>query len=199
MILKLSWSRRNDVSLLSDDEVTRWRSKYSGKDLPAIFGSKSVSEDPEGEHTSVEVNLPDIHVRQELNSQDPLASCYHYLFFVRVILPAILGIRMCWNCSDCTCDETDVNSERTCRACSDCLGSSAKAMGGFAGLAIGLAIATEYQGEATPHGHVFASLANMYQHTTLQETGEIIEHNAQGMDRQVMLDRLFRFVKHVQR
>lgn len=37
-----------------------------------------------------------------------------------------------------------------------------KFMGGYAGLATGLAFATEYQGEATPHGHGFVSLANMY-------------------------------------
>ena len=72
-------------------------------------------------------------------------------------------------------------------------------MGGFAGLATGLVIATEYQGEATPHGHGFASLVNMYQHNSLQEIGTIIEQNARGIDRQVMLDRLFKFVEHVQR
>ena len=32
---------------------------------------------------------------------------------------------------------------------------------GFAGLATGLAFATEFQGDGTPHGHGFVSLANM--------------------------------------
>ena len=91
MILKLSRARRHDASLLSDDEVSSWRSKYSATDLPAIFASKSVSEDPHGAEGSVEVELPDIHVRQALNWQDPLASCYLYLFFVRAILPVIFG------------------------------------------------------------------------------------------------------------
>ena len=48
-------------------------------------------------------------------------------------------------------------------------------MGGYAGLATGMAFATEYQGEATPHGHGFVSLANMYQHHNLEQIGSIIE------------------------
>ena len=70
-------------------------------------------------------------------------------------------------------------------------------MGGFVGLATGLAIATEYQGEATPHEHGLASLANMFQQNSLQEIGSIIEQNARGIDRQVMLNRLFKLVEHV--
>ena len=61
-------------------------------------------------------------------------------------------------------------------------------MGGCGGLAAGLAIATKYQGDSTPHGHGFASLANMDQHNSLTEIGAIIEHNVRGIDRPAMLD-----------
>eukprot|EP00973_Karenia_brevis_P030831 4252972-Karenia_brevis.AAC.1 len=54
-------------------------------------------------------------------------------------------------------------------ACSDYMGCNNKLMGGYAGLGTGLCFATEYQGEATPHGHGFVSLGNMYQYHTLDE------------------------------
>ena len=72
-------------------------------------------------------------------------------------------------------------------------------MGGYAGLATGMAFATEYQGEATPHGHGFVSLANMYQHHTLEDIGKIIEDNAEGISPEVMLERITRFCEHLQR
>ena len=48
-------------------------------------------------------------------------------------------------------------------------------MGGFAGIGTGLAFATEFQKESTPHGHGFVSLANMYQHNTLEQIARMIE------------------------
>ena len=71
-------------------------------------------------------------------------------------------------------------SDRPFRSCLDCAGSNANPMDGCAGVATRLAIATEYQGEATPHGHGFASLANLYQRSSLQEIDHIIEHHARG-------------------
>ena len=52
-----------------------------------------------------------------------------------------------------------------------------KLMGGYAGLATALAFATEYQGEATPHGHGFISLANIYQHNNLHTISTMIQQN----------------------
>lgn len=77
--------------------------------------------------------------------------------------------------------------------------SLGKLMGGYAGLATALAFATEYQGECTPHAHGFVSLANMYQHHNLEEIGQIIEKNSRGLTSQVVLDRITRFVEHLQR
>ena len=77
--------------------------------------------------------------------------------------------------------------------------SPGKLSGGYAGMATGLAFATEYQSEATPHAHGFVSLVNMYQHHTLEEIGQIIEHNRRGIQPQDMLDRVIHFVEHLQR
>ena len=44
-------------------------------------------------------------------------------------------------------------------------------MGGYAGLAEALAIATEFQGDGTPHGHGLVSLVNLYQYKDLNERG----------------------------
>ena len=147
-----------------------------------------------------EIPLPDIFDRQAWNAQDPLSSCYHYLFFMYTILPALFGIRMCMRCPDCSVDRTDPrNFNNVTVSCQDCMGSNMKSMGGYAGLATGMAFATEYQGEATPHGHGFVSLANMYQHHNLEQIGDMIERNSKGMTPEDMLDRAKSFVNHLQR
>ena len=74
-----------------------------------------------------------------------------------------------------------------------------KLMGGYAGLATGSAFTVEYQGEATPHAHGFVSLANMYQHHTLEEIGKIIEANHRGVKPDDMLKRVIQSVEHLQR
>ena len=66
-------------------------------------------------------------------------------------------------------------------------------------MAVAMASAIEYQGEATPHAHGFISLANMYQHHTLEEIGQILETNAQGISPEVMLERILRFCAHLQK
>ena len=64
MILKLSAARRNHVSLLRDDDVPRaaGAQKALCSDAPRIFASRSVLDDPNVEHTSLKVSLPDIFV-----------------------------------------------------------------------------------------------------------------------------------------
>eukprot|EP00973_Karenia_brevis_P015816 2165057-Karenia_brevis.AAC.1 len=102
----------------------------------------------------MEIPLPDIFTRQGWNAQDPLSSCYHHLFFMHVILPCSFGIRMCFACPDCNVEPKEPHHGGAC-ACSDYMGCNSKLMGGFAGLGTGMCFATEYQGEATPHGHGF--------------------------------------------
>ena len=45
----------------------------------------------------------------------------------------------------------------------------------------------------------FVSLANMYQHHSLEEIGAIIERNAQGITAEVMLERITHLCEHLQR
>ncbi len=167
--------------------------------MPKIFAQYCMVDDPHGEETVKEIALPDLWQRQALNAQDPMSSCHHYLFFMYVILPTVFGLRMCFMCPDCNADGTDFNSKQEEIACSDCMGCNSKLMGGYAGLGTGMAFATEYQGEATPHGHGFVSLANMYQHHSLEEIGAIIERNAAGISAEVMLERVTHLCEHLQR
>ena len=200
MILKLSRARRNDVSLLGDDDVSRSRRTHCGPLTPRMFSEFTVFDDQCGENTELEFPVPDIFVRQGWNAQDPLSSCHHYLFFMHVVLPSIFGLRMCFRCPDCNVDRTCFRNETFHSiSCQDCLGSNMKSMGGYAGLATGMAFATEYQGESTPHGHGFVSLANMYQHHNLEEIGRIIEENHRGIEPEVMLDRIKNFVNQIQK
>ena len=72
-------------------------------------------------------------------------------------------------------------------------------MGGFAGIATGLAFATEFQGDGTPHGHGLVSLANMYQLNNLEVVGEMLEHNVHNLPAEQMLQRITNFVEHLHR
>ena len=116
-----------------------------------------------------------------------------------VVLPAAFGVRMCFHCPDCNTDDDDQSIVSNFCACSDYLGANSKLMGGFVGLGIGLGFATEFQGDATPHGHGFASLANMYQHSTLEEIRDIIESNVKKVPAEEMQERLIQFIDHIQR
>ena len=106
---------------------------------------------------------------------------------------------MCFLCPDCNADPTENKAATVAPSCSDCLGCNTKLMGGYAGLATAMGFATEYQGEATPHGHGFVSLANMYQQHTLEEIGNMIERNSEDIAPEAMLERITRFCEHMQR
>ena len=199
MILKLSRARRNDTSLSGDDPVTHARRKFCGKDSPNIFVRNCYVDDKDGGTTTKEIPLPPLWIQQACNSQDPMSSCHHYLFFMRVILPTIFGVRMCFLCPDCNADTNDPHYHDGANSCSDYMGCNSKLMGGYAGIATALCFATEYQGEATPHGHGFVSLANAYRHHTLEEIGNLIERNAQGITPEAMVERITRFCEHLER
>ena len=69
--------------------------------------------------------------------------------------------------------------------CQNLFGNNARSQGGFAGLAQGLAFATEFQGDGTPRGHGFVSLSNAYQHSALEDIAKCVESNANFLDRVV--------------
>ena len=199
MILKLSRTRVNDVGIQKVDASSAARKRFCGKETPAIFSENNIADDPDGKSVSVEMQLPELHLRQALNAQDPIASVHHYLVFMYIILPAILGLRACLQCPHCNIDENDMNIARNFQSCQDHLGTNMKIMGGFAGLATAMCFATEFQGDGTPHGHGFVSLVNMYQHCTLEEIGNMIESNVKNVNGQTILERITAFLEHVQR
>ena len=202
MVLKLSRARQHDVGLTGKDATSEYRRRYASASEPSIFSNTDLSKDPDGEEVEVEVPLPSLCVRQGWNAQDPLASVYHYLVFMYVVLPAAFGLRMCFNCPDCNAETDDPGAGSSlfrCNSCADCMGCNGKLMGGFAGLATGLAFATEFQGDGTPHAHGFVSLANMYQHHSLADIGDIISSNQHGLTPDAVLERITNFVEHLQR
>ena len=199
MILKLFRGRVNDLSFAAKDPSSAARKKFCGKDTPAMFTGSNVADDPDGEVLNMELKLPELSDRQAMNAQDPLSSMHQYLVFMYIVLPALVGLRMCLNCPHCNADA----DQRCCSkakvfACQDYLGSNMKPHGGFAGLAAAMGFATEFQGDGTPHGHGFVSLSNMYQHCTLEEIGKLIEENLKGFTAEEMLKRVTTFLEHVQ-
>ena len=109
---------------------------------------------------------------------------------------------MCFQCPFCNEEQYDgiakdvVNAHQSHSigkaGCQNLFGSNARLQGGFAGIAQGLAFATEFQGDGTPHGHGFLSLANAYQHSTLEDVAQHIESNAD------FLERVMKFNTHLQ-
>ena len=82
---------------------------------------------------------------------------------------------MCLLFPDCNAD-VHVD-DRNFSSCSDYMSCNHKAMGGYAGIATAMVMATEFQGDGTPHGHGFIPLANVYQHATLKEIAKHTEAN----------------------
>ena len=103
---------------------------------------------------------------------------------------------MCLHCPDCN---ADAQHDRYTCGCSDYLGNNHKSLGGYAGLATALAFATEFQGDGTPHGHGFVCLANMYQHSTLEQIADMLEHNIHKCSTDEMVQRITDFMEHLHR
>ena len=51
--------------------------------------------------------MPNLSDKQAWNAEDPLASVHHYLHNMRVYLPLLYGIRMCYQCPFCNEEEYD--------------------------------------------------------------------------------------------
>ena len=72
-------------------------------------------------------------------------------------------------------------------------------MGGYAGIAVAMAFATEFQKSRPPHAHGFVSLANIYQHGHLESIAEMLKKNLASLSTEDMVARILAFVEHVQR
>ena len=146
-----------------------------------------------------QMDFPSIRTRQGMNAQDPLSSVHYYMICMYVALPGVCGIRMCLNCPHCNCDKYDplrsAVSNQT--GCQDFMGRNTRPMGGFAGLAEALAFATELQGDGTLHGHGFISLANAWQHSSLQDIADRIDQYVANVKVEDVMNRLTNFMTHL--
>ena len=102
-----------------------------------------------------------------------MSSVHHYDVDIRVLLARIFGVRMCWRCPHCNCRVLDWDGKDA--ACQNKFGNNAMALGGACGMCDALALATEHQGEGTPHVHGIATFVCPYQFKTLQDIAEMIE------------------------
>ena len=75
MILKLSRARRNDVSLLGDDEVARSRQSHCGPNTPHFFSTYSIADDPERARHFCETGLERSRPSLKLSSLLVLHVC----------------------------------------------------------------------------------------------------------------------------
>ena len=192
LLLKLARARKHDVGLEGDDDVSRARRRYAGSAQPPIFYEGTVDDSDDIETACVELHLPDVSIRQAINAQDPLSSVHHYLVCTYILLPAAFGIRMCLNCPRCNVDIHDpsIRMKMSKCGCQDVRGKNAKPMGGVGGLAEALALATEFQGDGTPHGHGFTALTNLYQHCSLQDIAAHIEKGINGLSSEDVVARI---------
>eukprot|EP00973_Karenia_brevis_P028663 3952779-Karenia_brevis.AAC.1 len=82
--------------------------------------------------------MPSMNDRQVLTAQDPLAAAHQFQIMMRVVLPILFGIRMCFACLLCNFDDADLDLKLTVQRCPNCSGCNQKLMGGYAGLATAL-------------------------------------------------------------
>ena len=128
----------------------------------------SIQSDKDGKGVRLEIPIPSMSDRQILVAQDPLATAHQFQIMMRVVLPLVFGIRMCFNCPHCNVDDADLDTfQSTVQQCSNCFGCNQKLMGGCACLATALAFAVEYTKDGSPHAHGLVALSNLYSATSL--------------------------------
>ena len=122
--------------------------------------------------------MPSMSDRQVLAAQDPLATAHQFQIVMRVVLPNLFGMRMCFACPLCNFDDADLDFTPTVHRCSNCFGCFQKLMDGYAGLATALAFAVEYTKDGSPHGHGLVALSNLYSTKSLWDIAEMLKGNA---------------------
>ena len=115
---------------------------------------------------SVTVDLPAYTVRRAITSRHPLVVIEGFDVTIRVLLPILLGMRMCLSCPKC-------NANDAMHPCQDKFGTSAEPCGGILGRADALIGAVEDQGSTgSPHFHADAFLQPAHRHKTMEEIGK---------------------------
>ena len=102
---------RGKGSMDAGKMTSYWRHRDASPNEPNIFTEKRVTSDPTGAEVAKDIELPEWLVRQQWLAQDPLASVHYYVVIMRVLIPAALGVRMCFHGPDCNAD-CDARCER---------------------------------------------------------------------------------------
>ena len=203
LLLKLRRSRSADPLL------GKWNDKDPGREYeqrrcgsvsaPPIFVDADVCDGESGTDTAtLTLDLPVFLTRLSMNADNPLSSVHHFLVVMYIIVPAVFGLRMCFQCPRCNRDEHDPSTDHQWRGCQDCCGTNTKPIGGYGGLAEAMAFAVEMQGDSTPHAHGFVALCNMYQRDTLEDVAGKIRGRCLNMDAREIVERVVRFTEHME-
>ena len=72
-------------------------------------------------------------------------------------------------------------------------------MGGIGGLAEAFVGAKELQGDSTIHAHGFVALANMFQHSTMDDIGKLLISRINNLSESDIVHRVTAFVEHLHR
>ena len=91
LVLRVSRVRRNDTALLAEDDITAFRRAFATSSSPSLFMRASTTTD----------TFPDLAVRRGIAARDPLSTIYAFQVQIRVVLAALLGVRMCSRCPQC--------------------------------------------------------------------------------------------------
>ena len=137
LTLRLSRFRQGDPLLALSKDPER-RRRFATADEPSLFLQFQDGFTPANGDV-VDIDMPDFDFRREILSRDPLAPVLAFRVAVRLILAALLGLRMCSKCPACTC----------CNS----FGSNARPTGGVFGLCAALVGAVENQFLGTLHYH----------------------------------------------
>ena len=100
MILRLRRVRENDPVAHAGTPASECVRDHAGPLEPPMFLHGALGPGAD-ECAFAEVPFPELRMRQSMNAQDPLSSVHHYLYCMRVLLPAAFGLRMCFNCPHC--------------------------------------------------------------------------------------------------
>ena len=150
LAVRLSRYRRHDpcTAGMSEEEL-----RCIGPDHPSL-------------EADVEFELPAYGRRREMLTKDPLCAVYAFKVYCRVVLAALLGVRMCMNCPHCSA---------SAQPCMDAFGSNAEAAGGAFGRVDAVLGASECQRAGPLHLHGFAFAQRLHQHHTLLQIAQKIK------------------------
>ena len=109
LLLYLSRTGVNDTCFLSASSSAQYRRQHCGMDSPNFISEHSIHTDKDGQKVRLEIPMPSMSDRQMLAAQDPLATAHKLQIMMRVVLPNLFGLLMCFACPFCNIDDADLD------------------------------------------------------------------------------------------